>query len=811
MNSMNEMPHAPFSPEEVSITEKRGRPRAGTRPIGLGILREGLANDSVNEEGKRRLEALISAREHGYAEAADKFDVSKATLYRWQNTLKEANGDPTSLNGLESNQLDIEDNIQEILSEKFPEDLYVGTVTHPENGIEYTVIDVEAIKHFIQTEQRYGWKRIRQELIAQAILERHADDENGREKKVLTKEQVERGDYQPKPLFYYPRSVDAATNNVDIADSEFHVPLWELASGGVFHSRKSEYPVRSGESITAFEARAALLLLHPDYGDGRRNKDGKLLVKNPHYNPEDPESVERETFNRDLLKKYGLLEILQKESVKTNRSIREGMETELPHLLANKELFLTDIRKVVRDHENQSIDEHDAKPVSPSAYVMYGSVNHYVGRKFAGDTAEPFTDDRATVTREVNGEQVLVATFNLVSRDNVSAEYKGRDGNIVARANGTQTQPKEIKYEELVPKDQAGLQGALREGKIRELQRLVTDRFTDLVAEADHAERLVASEVSNVTDAQKAQLTEQIRNLLLQQAEKVIDIAAAATDADSLKDDLETYTFDKRAFTSLVQSLGVEAMLSNPLREVVAGELTRMQKNRMLELLRENYEKQYPGDEYAEFRAKVENGLQTAFENTPTKFYLLEDNGEIVSFNRFDEIQDASDRKITYFGSFNADSTYRGIGSKMLEKTIEVQMQNSEVMFAHCDPKMAISQKYIEDGFVATQTETVAGHFSFEIWRSGSTVEHLETKQMSKEDLVKSANISPGPNDDYFVREVEANDRFMELDSDLAYLLTRYFTYEGKTYVAFELNTSLSKDFILKNSNPDTTQDTEAV
>jgi len=773
-------------------------PQPKVRLIGLGLMREGLSNDALNKEGRRRLQALIYAKENGFQVAAEEFGVAKTTLYRWQNKLKEANGDSASLNDEETEQFDIERDIQEIMSINFPENLYVSTITHPEKEIECPVIDIDVIKRFLQTELIHGGVRIKKETVAVAILERHKGQ------KVLTKEQAEKGDFNPKELFYYPKSVEAATNNVSIADAKFHLPLWELSDSVVFRTRDSHYPTVSNEALSVFEAKAALLLFHPEYGDGRRDKTQKrepLMVKNPRYDPNDPESKEREPFGRDLLKKYGLLDILQKPDMNTSRSIREGMEVELPHLLGNKELFLSDIRKVVRDHENQSLDEHDAKPVGTSAYVMYGSVNHYVGRKFAGDMAKPFTDERATVMREVNGEQVLVAAFNLVSRDNVSAEYKSKDGNIVARANGLKTQPKEIRYEKLVPKDQEGLHGALRESKIRELQRLVTDRFTDLVTEANRSEELVDSEATNITDAQKEELAEEVRNLLLQQAEKVIEIAVSATDAESLKEDLETYTFDKRTFTSLIQSLGVEAMLSNPLREVISSELTQMQKNRMIELLRKNYETLYPGDKYAEFRTKVEASLLTAFENPTTRFYLLEDNGEIVSFNRFDEIHDSSDRKITYFGSFNADSTYRGVGSEMLEKTIAGQMKNSEVMFAHCDPKMVISQKYIEDGFVATQTDTVAGHFSFEIWRSGSAMEALMTKQMSKSDLVALANISAGPEDDYFVREVDANDRFDELDSGLAYLLTRYFTYEGKVYATFEINTSVSKDFMLKNDS----------
>ena len=73
-----------------------------------------------------------------------------------------------------------------------------------------------------------------------------------------------------------------------------------------------------------------------------------------------------------------------------------------------------------------------------------------------------------------------------------------------------------------------------------------------------------------------------------------------------------------------------------------ATELSEEQKAQMLELLHKNYEKLYPGDENKEFRAEVETKLQESFVKTTTQFYLLEDNGKIVCFHRFDMINDDS-------------------------------------------------------------------------------------------------------------------------------------------------------------------------
>ena len=119
---------------------------------------------------------------------------------------------------------------------------------------------------------------------------------------------------------------------------------------------------------------------------------------------------------------------------------------------------------------------------------------------------------------------------------------------------------------------------------------------------------------------------------------------------------------------------------TNPLCEVSATELSEEQKAQMLELLHKNYEKLYPGDENKEFRAEVETKLQESFVKTTTQFYLLEDNGKIVCFHRFDM------------------SGYRSVGSEMLEKTINKRLESNDIIFAHCDPSMTISQKYC-DGF----------------------------------------------------------------------------------------------------------------
>ncbi|HMA78665.1 MAG TPA: hypothetical protein VKP88_06060 [Candidatus Paceibacterota bacterium] len=679
----------------------------------------------------------------------------------------------------------IEANIAEIVDNHIPEDAYVEVTKHPETGESLKVVDVSTLQTLVANGISVKGVQVKRDLIALQLYQRHLGDD----KECVTTTQVAKGDYTPKPLFYTPASVEAATDPLEIADAEYHLPLWELQLGKTLSGRESVYPTEDGAHLTAFEARVAIKLFKD--GDARRSlKDGRLYVKHP--------DKKREPLTKQTLKAYNLLDRLVNEyDPAGRRGIREGLQVELPNLLHSGALQLDDIREL-----NANKNE-----VSSSGSVSLNEVLHYVGRNHTGSVAERLDDDSAVLLSEESGTTVVTGLFTIVDRENASDEYVNEQtGHRNVRANIDKTKPVVIDYERLLANDQSGLQGELRPEKVKALQKLITDRFTALNDVADKAEDLVRSEAPQLDEDQLKEMAEHVRTTLIAQAQKVVELAASATDERSLRQSLTSFTFDARAYVALLQSLGVERMLSNPLREVASTELTEAQQQRMLSLLRENYQAMYPGEEYKEFRDAVESSLIKSFHNDLTKFYLLENDDEIVSFNRFDKIRDNSDRKILYFGSFNADSTYRGVGGEMLEKTIEKKMHNSDFIFAHCDPKMAISQKYIEDGFVATQTETVAGHFSFEIWRSGTVLENLKTKQMTKDDLVAKANISPGPESDYFVREVEPSDRFDELDSGLAYLLTRYFTYEVKTYVAFELNPAVSKEFVLMTGDEETEQ-----
>lgn len=676
------------------------------------------------------------------------------------------------LNARERAKQRIENDIEGILDEYLPEMEYISEITDPESGETYSVVDVDEVKTFLSNDFFYKGIKVAKQKIAMILFERHKTD------KCISKDEWIGGSRHMKPLFYLPASPEAAVSSDSIRDEEFIMPLWELVPKGVLDQRDDIYPTQNGEEVSAFEARVAVSLFHPDYGAGYRDESGTLYVR-------EKDATENDAyipFGRKVLNQYGLAKILRRGKDRENRDLRTGMSEELPHLLKNGELRLSDVRETTIDRKTgKYTGEFARKTIENNGNVTIRGVRQYVGKRYSGMEIQPLGTKKALVfDARGGGIEKVVAIFSVVSKEE-SILDKNSAGDSVPRTNLEHTQRKEIKLESFLSKSEIAD---------------FTQNINELMQSAREAESLVNERVK---ESEESAATDDVRDDLLAQAERVIEDAIAAKNREALEKVVASSKADIRLYVTLFRKFGAEKMLSNPLREVSAAEISEEQKEQMLSILRRNYGETYPGEEYKEFRVAIEKSLRDSFEKSGTQFYILENAGKIVSFNRFDEVNDG--RKILYFGSFNADPIYHGVGSAMLEHTIKEKVRDSDVMFAHCDPRMSITQKYIEDGFVAVQTETIAGNFSFEIWRTADIETHLQTKRMDAAELVAIAGQPSGPESDYFVREVKPDDVFEELDSGLPYLLTRYFTHEGKVYAAFELNTQLSHEFEIRKTS----------
>jgi len=322
--------------------------------------------------------------------------------------------------------------------------------------------------------------------------------------------------------------------------------------------------------------------------------------------------------------------------------------------------------------------------------------------------------------------------------------------------------------------------------------RDVFGRYCEILDAVNEIDVWLASRVK-MSPEEYAELKEQIESILMKNANQLLVSAIESGESADIQKQLDICQSEVRREVALLQSVSIDKLVSKPLEQTSATELAETDRARMRELVQGNYKNETP-----KFQALVAKSLEDHINDPNTNFYVLRNlNGLIISFNRFDKERDTETGELSrqYFGSFNADPVYFGVGSILMERTIKDQLDKCPVLYAHCDPRAKISQKYIEDGFIGTQTVSPAGKFSFEIWRTKNSSEKLKTKQMTPEALIAIAGETVPADFDYFIREVEPNDQFLELDAAFPFLLTRYFTVGSKTYAAFELNTELSRQF----------------
>jgi len=322
-------------------------------------------------------------------------------------------------------------------------------------------------------------------------------------------------------------------------------------------------------------------------------------------------------------------------------------------------------------------------------------------------------------------------------------------------------------------------------GQYNEIAGTVFKYYGELLDSADRAEELVRK-ASDCEGDTCATLADQVRENILNRAQRDLESAVRSHNPNEIADQIKTYVATAKEYVALLQEVG-----TGKIESISSESLTEEEQARMKELLQHNYNKAYPEPENESFKAAVADSLARSFSDQNTTYRILRDEGKIVSFNRFDTLKDYTGHEVSYFGSFNADPAYSGVGGIMLEETIKDRLRDGRPMMAHCDPTQTITKKYIEDGFIATGFYPLAGKPSFEIWRSKNSTRQLESKGKSIEELLPLTENS----ESIIVREQSSAETYSELQKGMG--LTRYFTHQGKTYLVFEtLPGTLQDEFI---------------
>lgn len=325
-------------------------------------------------------------------------------------------------------------------------------------------------------------------------------------------------------------------------------------------------------------------------------------------------------------------------------------------------------------------------------------------------------------------------------------------------------------------------------GQRQEIAERIFAYYGELLDSADSAEHLV-QKLTSCAEEDCIQLVEQVRENILNRAQKDLEHAVRIGNISQLEAELDRYNAHAKEYVALLQEIGKGNIETRSSRE-----LTESDKAQMRALMQKNYQAAYPGAAHYDFREAVAASLERGFEGQDTIFRLLRDGDEIVSFNRFDTIK-AEDREITYFGSFNAAPAYSGVGGVMLEATLKERLEDGRPMMAHCDPASQIAKKYLEYGFVATHYYLVGGKPSLEIWNSQDISHVLESKNMTKEALLEHV----AEDSSIVVRAIQPSEMYDELQQ--GYGLSRYLVHDDTTYVVFEkLPVDLAAQFVPSQS-----------
>ncbi|MBP9751835.1 MAG: GNAT family N-acetyltransferase [Candidatus Moranbacteria bacterium] len=281
------------------------------------------------------------------------------------------------------------------------------------------------------------------------------------------------------------------------------------------------------------------------------------------------------------------------------------------------------------------------------------------------------------------------------------------------------------------------------------------DAFSETLDRFRGVGAATAEQFSTAESAIKSSLTTKAKTFLEKFFSEYSTIKHRGHDAkksliNSFSEKFKTVRSDIEMFKSAFRTLYEEGVIEN--FEDVSGmefgtkspeELSDEDKEAMRRIYDENYPESAGYSK--EFREAIFHGLEDAFTKKDTRFYVLKKDGEMVGYNRFENLPDTEDeRKRKYVGSFNVAPHYRGskLGDKLFDDCLAQETIDDTIIEAYADPTLPISSHYLEtNGFVATGIEDIGGRPLLKIMRDPETNARLATKQspQDKEELTRLA------------------------------------------------------------------------
>jgi ribosomal protein S18 acetylase RimI-like enzyme len=234
---------------------------------------------------------------------------------------------------------------------------------------------------------------------------------------VVSKEDWSAKKRTPIPLFYQPENSEAAFDPKRIRTTDAYLGYWMFRN--METPKDKPYPGLSTDAHF-HETAIAALIYHPRFGNGRRTKDGSLLVYDPTKEKYVPITSKWFThtigFGAGSPKHTG-------DSLHTPVEflLRHGQRLEASGTLKREDFRQNTIRASQDpDAKRMQFARAERTRISPSGEIMIYGVLHYLGRKFADGSYKVYEiapDMGGIVRTDGKGNEKLEYTFTLYQPD----------------------------------------------------------------------------------------------------------------------------------------------------------------------------------------------------------------------------------------------------------------------------------------------------------------------------------------------------------------------------------------------------------
>lgn len=228
---------------------------------------------------------------------------------------------------------------------------------------------------------------------------------------------------KPKPLFYSPVDKKSAFDIGKIKNSDFYLGLWEAGKRRRYDDTVQK--TKDGEEIPIVESALATIIYHPKYGDGYRDNQGTLFVR-------DPKTREYKKIGQDWL--YRDMGFSGGDKGKQGDSIsspRIFLLNKTPDLVKYGLLKPEDF-KMMSSSVSAERFKFKKEGIGSSGFVMIDGIRYYIGKEFSGKpiNVHKVSEKLGVVTENSRwgGERVLF-TFSLFSKDDTRLKKRGNKGN----------------------------------------------------------------------------------------------------------------------------------------------------------------------------------------------------------------------------------------------------------------------------------------------------------------------------------------------------------------------------------------------